>query len=286
MSTSLHLHAVPVLALSSPRARKKDKTAKVLSFLRGVGNNPEIKAALATRGYTDDEHLLGYKLLHTVDGHRQPAAVRDSTPTEMLDAVSAWLDPTLRCARGALERFYPEQASFVMEGLAAARGPEALLTATKFLDRLDALEGSPDRKSTRKADHHALALLATRGIDEKQRVLARKQVAAAETPATPADVRVITTVDEQERDVQAMLAWYADWSGTAHAVIKRRDLLIRIGLAHRISRKKAATAPTPQVPPAPIGTVTIHDAVLATPLPPAFSTPTKAPLLFGSSKVA
>ncbi|KYG08548.1 hypothetical protein BE21_23090 [Sorangium cellulosum] len=43
-------------------------------------------------------------------------------------------------------------------------------------------------------------------------------------------------------------AWYREWSETARAFIKRRDFLVRLGLAHR--KAKAKVKPSPAAPSA------------------------------------
>jgi hypothetical protein len=43
--------------------------------------------------------------------------------------------------------------------------------------------------------------------------------------------------------LQALRAWYDDWSETARTVLTRRDHLIRVGLAHR--KPRATPAPPP-----------------------------------------
>ena len=89
-------------------------------------------------------------------------------------------------AHAVLRRFHPEQDAFVFGNLVTASGIAAVPVVATFLDRLDALESSPERKSTRKADHDALDLLAQRGLTKEQRKDMRHLVQWIEsTPATP-----------------------------------------------------------------------------------------------------
>ena len=71
------------------------------------------------------------------------------------------------------------QGEFVLKGLAPAKGIAAVLSVSDLLDRLDALETSPERKATRKTDRAALDTLAKRGIDAKERARLRALVVAS-----------------------------------------------------------------------------------------------------------
>jgi hypothetical protein len=48
------------------------------------------------------------------------------------------------------------------------------------------------------------------------------------------------------RNLMALRAWYEEWSSIARVVIKRRDYLIRMGLA-----KRRVLAVEPPAPPSP-----------------------------------
>jgi len=107
-----------------------------------------------------------------------------------------------------------------------------------LLDRLDALETSPGRKAARKADHAALATLSKRGLSADERARLRALVNTA-TAAAKANEGASDAAEEAPTNeaVLKLHAWYGEWSEVARAVIKRRDHLIRLGLA---KRKKAA----------------------------------------------
>lgn len=236
-----------VVLKARPRRRHDAIQSKATVFLNGIGNNPEIRAALATRGYTDEDHLEGWSHVMKLGAHRALTA-KDDSPATALSSIVDWLDPTLKCTKAALQHLFPEQAVFVLEGLGATSGPEALVTATTLLDRLDALGDSPERKATRKADHEALKLLEKRNVDPKQRAQVRKLLELALAPASVSD-GAAKSGDERTRELDALRGWYDDWSLTAHAVIQRRDLLIRIGLAKRIRRKPIDATVTVTAPP-------------------------------------
>ena len=236
----------------------------VIAFLTGVGNTAVIRAMLAQRGYSAAEHTTGWTLLHLVSGFNAPFPA-DSTEAAVRDAVTtidAWDEPTFRTTKAALIRKHPDQAKFVFDKLEPGSGLEAVLATETFLDRLDALEASPDRAATRDADHAALATMAERGISPEVRAEMRTLIGTAKTGSLPLE----PIEDPAAKDVVALHAWYNDWSETARTYIKRRDYLIRLGLSKRKRSKKsqpvepvAPPAPQPQPPP----------VVVAPPAPPA-----------------
>jgi hypothetical protein len=216
----------------------EDLPARALAFLRGIGTFLPIRMMLAKHGYTEAEHQLGWRLLQNVSGFfatfpkgREEAEVRDAIAT--LDATD---EPLFRRARAALQRFHPEQCAFVFDGLAATAGAGAVLTIATFLDRVDALEHGADREATREADRLAIATLAGRGIDEVERARLRDLVVVAQTGAMPHGAS--PREEEMATHMAALGTWYADWTETARAIITRRDLRIRLGLARRKRPKK------------------------------------------------
>ena len=158
----------------------------------------------------------------------------------------------------ALAHLHPAQDEFVFAGLGPAQGPGAVVGISLLLDRLDALESSPDRTSTMKEDHAALATLAKRGIDAGVRKHLRALIKDAQRAALPATVPASPPPDEQAREqaLEQLYVWYKDWSETAHALIHRRDYLILLGLAQRHSQQEpeaaVVPAPVPNPEPAPV----------------------------------
>jgi hypothetical protein len=121
-----------------------------------------------------------------------------------------------------------------------------VLGVATLLDRLDALEKSPERKATRKADQAALDTLTKRGISTAERARLRALVTTATTAAKSEEDASDAADDGVPNEALLKLhAWYGEWSEVARAVIKRRDHLIRLGLAKR--KKTAKGSPgTPE----------------------------------------
>lgn len=218
---------------------------RALAFLRAVGTSRIIRAALLGRGYTADDHREGWKYLHACAGFSEDPEEMDAEEPVVRDAIAeldAWDEPGFRIVRATLERRFPEQAEFVMKGLKPATGAAAVLSVERLLDRLDALESSPDRKDSRKEDRAALDVLGRRGIDDTKRKQLRQLVMTAKSVAPLARVDPAIAMQEDAARLEALgnlYAWYREWAEVARATIKRRDHLIRLGLASRRSPSEA-----------------------------------------------
>jgi hypothetical protein len=226
----------------------QETPARVLAFLSGVGTSLPIRGTLAQRGYTSEAHDELWRLLLGVTGYRNEQPSVDEAVRAAIAAVDAWDEPTFRLSRATLRTKHPEAYAFVFgDGLDAATGAAALVSVTKFLDRLDALEKGSERKGTRKADHAALARLAARGITPEERARVRKLVDTAKT-ATQAPPAPSGADPELERLIELRGA-YEEWAEVARVVIRRRADLIRLGLAQRRRKDKGEDGDDTETPP-------------------------------------
>jgi hypothetical protein len=217
--------------------------AKALTFLRALGTLVDVRALLASAGYTDADQLEGWTGLHAASGFNptKPAGVNvDKTARDAIVQLDAWDEGGFRRSRAALGRLHPEQCEFVFENLEPAQGPEAILGVAEFLKRLDLLEAGRSDK-TREADAAAINTLAVRGIDKKERTRLADLVKAAQ--AGCGNVTAGDAAKANEEELLALHAWYSDWADTARAVVRKRSHLISLGLAHRRSRKDEENEP-------------------------------------------
>ena len=234
---------------------------RALNFLSGVARNAGIQHLLATRGWGAADYEQGWSLLHQVAGYSPNGAPQPVAPTvasEAIAGIDAWDEPNFRIASSALRYRFPLQHDFLFAGdLQPARGPESILTVMTFLDRVDALESGKGRdKAARKDDLAAVSLLAKKGIHAEERNRVRtllEQATQAEGLATAGVV-----IDDQakaervppedqgqyEAALRELFYWLDEWTETARVVIKRRDYLIRLGLASP-RRAKDGEAPPP-----------------------------------------
>ena len=231
----------------------KQTPERALTFLRGVGTNEMIRAILKTVGYTEAEHNEGWKLLQEASGYgaQDGFSVATIPVTDAIAELDAWDEGGFRVINATLSRHFPEQAKFVMEGLAPSQGAAAILGVATLLGRLDELEGSADRKATRKQDAKALELLATRGITPQLRKhLAEKVKVAQSVQLTKLDPQAIEKRNQAQREALARLrSWFSEWSDIARVQLTRRDYLITLGLAARRVSKDPVPEPGPEPTP-------------------------------------
>lgn len=233
----------PALSSSIPSRQVLEEVApRALKFLGAVGRFFAIRAKLAARGYDDAEHRRAWDLLHRVSHYKPEATAslsHDQVVRTAVVTLDQWDERGFQIAGATLKHRHRPQHDFVFDGLTAAQGEAAVLSVKTFLDRLDALESSPDRAATRDADLAALVMLAKRGIDGAERARLRGLVDTAQS-AMP----VPEDSQERQQDLVALYAWLDEWSTVAKAEISRRDHLIALGLLKR-RKKKADKAEAP-----------------------------------------
>lgn len=226
---------------------------RVVSFLMGIGNIPDVRAKLATLGYNATAHQAGWTLLELVGGRASlvpaPAAPAPDEEAEQKNAaveaaqqdIDAWASTNFIIASAALEHSFPVQHAYVFaEDLKAGQGPAAVLSTQTLLNRIERL--GVKRRNSDPDDAKALALLGARGIteDERKRVrglISTVQEGKAPAPSAPSPTPAVTNPDALVK----LYAWYNEWTRIAHAVIKRRDHLVRLGLAS-LKRRPVKTA--------------------------------------------
>ena len=220
---------------------------RVIAFLRALGTVPVLRKTLEARGYSPDEHRRGWALLQAASGYDADAeagssATRvDPAVRDAIAEIDAWDEDGFRIVRAALGRLHPEQAKTVLAGLSPSTGAAAILGVETLLDRLETLA-----KSKNAADRAAVATLDVRGLDDAERKRLRALVKVAKEGTsrddTPGEVNVLMA-NTRQRALVELRAWYEDWSEMARVTFKRRDHLIRLGLAKRKVGKKAGAAP-------------------------------------------
>ena len=140
----------------TPRARQllRELPARVLMFLHALGTYEHLRDVLLPRGYTLTVHNLFWRVLLRFVGFVDSSATPVASPEARAatEVVARWQGPTHRVGRVTLKHDFAEQHDFVFGGLVPIPGAGSLVSVAMLLDRPDALENSPDRKKTRKAD--------------------------------------------------------------------------------------------------------------------------------------
>jgi hypothetical protein len=166
-----------VVSITASQASQRTLLAtsdRAFAFLRGVSTNGAIRAQLERHGFSDADQQEGVRLLHVASGFEKAAAPKRNRDDEVARAALVEIDEVdekvHRIGRASLARRHPEQAAYLFEGLAPARGPEAVLGMRQLLDRMARLASGEGRPAdARDGDVAALAVLALRGIDEAER---------------------------------------------------------------------------------------------------------------------
>lgn len=222
-------------------------------------------------GFSADDMKQGWSLVLTACSAPTVNVTSASTTGPVVEAtqkLEEWQSAMLPRAQAALHRLHPEQEAFIFDNLISGQNA-AVVNVALFLDRCDALQNAPERKSTRKADHAALATLGSRGINEAARKQGEHLVHVIES--TPAPIPTDTSdlpPDARTEALTELHAWVQDWSGCARTVIARRDQLIRLGIGKRRARSSAAPVTTPPVAATPVAPVEQPVALPAAPSAP------------------
>ena len=223
-------------------------TTDATRLLAAIGAVPEIRNTMYKNGMEDEDINEGAKLLLAClaiprDSKAAPDTEQARAQRDAVVELDQWDEPNFRRYEAALVRKFPGQAEYVFDNLSASRGVEAVKGVATFLARIQALEEGSDsnRASTKKEDKKAVELLAKRGLTSEERKRLQKLVTLALGPTPPSEM---PPVDETRRQsLLALKLWCNEWSAVAHAAIKKRAYLIRMGLAARRTPKTEETEP-------------------------------------------
>ena len=252
------------------RSTRDGVPARTLTFLIRVNASIEARAALMDRGYTQAEHEHAWTLLAKLGQLPASAPIVDKAVQAAVAELNAWDEPNFSLIEAILLRSYPDQAAFVFQDLAPSPiGAEAVLAISTLLDRLDALESSKERKATRAVDKQAIERLAARGYTQGERARLRALVTTAQTVTA---VTPLSTTDSDAIKVE-LYGFLTEWTTQAKTSIKRRDILIRMGIGKRKRRAAAPPAPPPVRPPPAPPPVQTAPTPPAAPAPPDASAP-------------
>jgi hypothetical protein len=224
-------------------------------FLNAIGAVASIRAALAHNGMTDEDIIEGRNLLFACLASPMARAEADTQDARAQRAASVeldeWDEPNFARYQAALVRHFPDAAQYVFGDLTASTGPSALKGVATFLARVQALDtgSDPSRGANKKEDKKAVALLAKRGLNdtERKRLQGLVNIALGPTEAAEIPTEPVQNIERRQALLKLKL-WYNEWSSVAHATIKKRANLIRLGLAtrHVAVSEQAPTADSPK----------------------------------------
>lgn len=206
------------------RAVLEQTPNRAFKFLSGVGATITARDVLELHGYTAAVHDEGWRLLRAAS-ERPVAEDRDPVVVKARARLNKIDERTLTLWRVGLSE-YPALRATVLDGLQASDDDDDAFRMFQILvPRIDALATHPDGPA-------AIARTAVVGfgpaeLDEVRALLVKAE--GRERTAPP--------VDREAQDaayVAALVAlrrWFDDWSAIAKLFIRRRRVLIRMGLA-------------------------------------------------------
>lgn len=194
---------------------------RVFRFLLGMSRSASIRQTLGKRGLDARERQHALRLLERVVSVELEDE-EDEGLEGVIQTLDDWDDEGYELVRVVLTRF-PEVRERLLDGLTPQTGTASVLGVATLLERLTALEGTEEGRTV-------LAHLASRGVDEalRQRLAGLVKAAQSIPDVAPSDA-----AEAYEAALVELRAWYEEWSGLARLVIKRRDHLVRLGLAER-----------------------------------------------------
>jgi len=135
--------------------------------------------------------------------------------------LDAWENRWLPIIEATLQRRFPEVAKKVLLNIRRARDFELLLTLPLLLDRPDQLE-----RSKVETERRARAELAKRGLTKAEVAQARRFISQLQHAPTEGAGAI-----GRGPALDALWAWYLEWSKTARATIAERRLLRVLGFS-------------------------------------------------------
>ena len=223
--------------LALARETLESTPQRVVQFLRAVGASAALRALLSRHGFGRAQVDEAWDLLERACGRHGgfPDEVDEEAQSALIE-LDHWDERGFRLIEATLRHRFPDQANFVLTGLAPSEGVGAVIGVAALLERLEQLESDPAREATRRDDERALLALERRGITrrERDRLAALVQIAERARGQEPSNrEELVRFGDEDLARLKALRAWYEEWSDLARAVVLREDHLVRLGLAQQ-----------------------------------------------------
>ena len=113
-------------------------------FLRTCTRNGVARGVLLRRGLSDRELQRGWDLFAAASGFTRNPDLAEGTAAAALRHLEAWDAPNFADTQATLEHRTPSAHAYLMQGLVAGEGPDAVVRVRRYVDRVIALrEGTP-----------------------------------------------------------------------------------------------------------------------------------------------
>jgi hypothetical protein len=232
------------------------KFVRVVYLMRGL-NNPRVGRRMLRHGFTQADLEEGWRLFMEAVGSKLSIARHLPPDPGLFERLDAWENYWFPVVFATLQRHYPEICDEVFLNLKQTEGVEVAITVGTLVRRVREMQ-----RRDAEEQQAAAQLLEKRGLDEE--TLAQAEAMLGELRTDPEALEPAPTVD-QAAAVEAMWAWYLEWSSIARQAIQNRNLLRALGFLRRPSSgtdpeladeqedpsdESEAAAPTPTPSPA------------------------------------
>ncbi len=198
--------------------------ARALNLITGINQVPSVSAAMLEFGFTKAEGRRGFALIQVATEAAVDEGAIDAETASAIAACDAWDEPNFRIIAATLKKWPNLHAQVFEGGLAAVVGTKAVLNVATMLTRLTALEATDEGRA-------ALEVLAVRKITPAERRRMDGVVKQASSGRLGQEEE--RTEEKYEQALLELREWFDEWSEIAKVVVRRRDHLIRLGLAER-----------------------------------------------------
>ncbi|MFO0554485.1 MAG: hypothetical protein U0271_39245 [Polyangiaceae bacterium] len=209
-----------------------------MKFLRGVSGSPDIAWALEERGYGDAEHAKGLRLL-TASYPFAPGYPGSSLTTAERNDEESSLRGELALLRALIRTHAPKRMSLFK----SSQGKKGKRVISTLYPALVGISGLAKESKADSEDGRLIAMLERRGFGAAHRaeLIALIEKPVREHPESAARAKARAAAERGAREArQSLYRWLTEWTLVAKVVIKRKDWLVRLGLA---SRQRPATKP-------------------------------------------
>ncbi len=234
------------------------KLAQIQRFLTNVAD-PVIVRRAALHGYDDQEHAQGWSLYGQATGmdralsffvsaKEQTEVSADDFTKSLLRVIDQFENKWFPRAESVLKRYidatqHPTfNAAFFEDLVQQPEGPLVVDSASKLLDRMEALESSAVSGA-----REAFGSLVKRGLTVEVRNTIRAQLESARKLRPASSPTAATTVDlaeaaqNQRAAYEKLVSWHQDWATTFRQELDHHSLL-RLGLRSPRSSKRSPDA--------------------------------------------
>ncbi len=218
----------------------EETTRRALHMLVALATAPGPYALMCSRGYDAEEHARGWALVQRLVGTPAEDRLDKSAAAQAAAELNDADGELIEMIRTSLTR-HPDACDRILAGIVPQDGPAAVTNVALIVARLD-------EESKTEEGRAAIARLAKAKFGEKE----RKHLADLVETTKHAEAAKPSFRDSQEYlDLLFELRdWYVEWSGIAKLTIKRRDYLIRLGLATKRGKDDLDIEdPTPFIDP-------------------------------------